>query len=141
VTDSSYLRLAVAMLAGALVGAERTLDRKPAGLRTYALVSLGTAAFVVAAGGDATSNSRVIQGVVTGIGFLGAGSIIRTDRTVHGLTSAASIWLAAALGVLAGVGQYRLTLFLIVLTLVVLRALRWAEDAWRKAAGKTTTEA
>jgi putative Mg2+ transporter-C (MgtC) family protein len=81
-----------------------------------------------------------VQGIVTGIGFLGAGSIIRTDRTVHGLTSAASIWIAAALGVLAGAGDYRLTLFLIGLTLVVLRVFRWLEDAWRKAAGKKTTE-
>jgi putative Mg2+ transporter-C (MgtC) family protein len=141
VIDTPYLRLGLATVAGAVIGAERTLDRKPAGLRTYALVSLGAAAMLLAAGNESASTSRVMQGIVTGIGFLGAGSILRTDRTVHGLTSAASIWLAAALGMTAGTGQYALTIYLVVLTLVVLVALRWLENRWKKVTGKTATEA
>ena len=97
-----FLLLAVAVGAGALIGLDREIRRKPAGLRTLALVSLGSALFVLetldllASHPDATS--RVIQGVVTGVGFLGAGSIIRghDEESVRGLTTAASIWLAAA---------------------------------------------
>ncbi len=130
--DSPYTRLAVAALLGAAVGWERTLDYKPAGLRTYALVALGSAAFLVAAGGLTPDSTRVMQGIVTGIGFLGAGTILRGDRTIHGLTSAASIWLAAGLGVLVGCGQYGVAVFLAVLTLAILRVFRVIEDRWRR---------
>ena len=130
--DSPYTRLAVAALLGAVVGWERTTDYKPAGLRTYALVSLGSAAFLVAAGGLTADSTRVMQGIVTGIGFLGAGTILRGNATIHGLTSAASIWLAAALGVLAGGGMYGVAVFLAVLTLAILRVFRVIEDRWRR---------
>jgi putative Mg2+ transporter-C (MgtC) family protein len=105
------LRLGAAVLAGALIGLDRQVRNKPAGLRTVALVSLGAAVFVLAAsGGSSDSNSRVIQGIVTGIGFLGAGSIIRgqTEETVRGLTTAASVWLAAAVGVACGLAFWPL---------------------------------
>jgi len=107
------LRLGVAVVFGAVIGLDRELRGKPAGLRTVALVALGSAAFVMTAlsaeTGIATdSTSRVIQGIVTGIGFLGAGTIIRDqpDGSVKGLTTAASVWLAAAGGVASGLAQW-----------------------------------
>jgi putative Mg2+ transporter-C (MgtC) family protein len=109
------LRLGAAVLVGALIGLDRELRGKPAGLRTVALVALGSAVFVLAAAGVGPGNSsdsisRAIQGIVTGIGFLGAGSIIRgqTEDAVKGLTTAASVWLAAAAGTACGLAQWPL---------------------------------
>ena len=121
-----FLRLAAAVGAGALIGLDRELRRKPAGLRTLALVALGSAVFVLEtidparAYTDATS--RVIQGVVTGVGFLGAGSIMRTagEESVRGLTTAASIWLAAAMGVACGLADWPLVIGGCALGLLVL---------------------
>ena len=112
-----FLRLAAAVAVGSLIGLDRELRRKPAGLRTLALVALGSAVFVLEtidpsrpAYTDGTS--RVIQGVVTGVGFLGAGSILRTasDDTVRGLTTAAAIWLAAATGIACGLANWPLVI-------------------------------
>jgi putative Mg2+ transporter-C (MgtC) family protein len=104
------LRLGAAVLVGAIIGFDREVRNKPAGLRTISLVSLGSAIFVVTTvdGATADSASRVIQGIITGIGFLGAGTIVRgqTMKSVHGLTTAASIWLAAALGVACGMAYW-----------------------------------
>ena len=121
-----FLRLAGAVGAGALIGLDRELRRKPAGLRTLALVALGSAVFILEtvdparAYTDATS--RVIQGVVTGVGFLGAGSIMRTagEESVRGLTTAASIWLAAAMGVACGLADWPLVIGGCALGLLVL---------------------
>jgi putative Mg2+ transporter-C (MgtC) family protein len=112
-----FVRLGAAVGVGALIGLDRELRRKPAGLRTLALVSLGSAVFILetvdpsrAAYTDASS--RVIQGIVTGVGFLGAGSIMRLgsvgEESVRGLTTAASIWLAAALGIACGLANWQL---------------------------------
>lgn len=106
------LRLTVALLLGALIGLERQRQHRPAGWRTHMLVSLGSALFTLVAsptlgvGMDVPSLSRVIQGVAAGIGFLGAGTILKRDdeHRVEGLTSAASVWVTAALGVAAGSG-------------------------------------
>ena len=110
--DEVLLRLGVAVVSGAIIGLDREVRDKPAGLRTMSLVSLGSAVFVLAAlGGEGTDNPLpAIQGIVTGIGFLGAGTIIRgqTDEAVRGLTTAASIWLAAALGIACGVASWPL---------------------------------
>ena len=110
-----FLRLAAAVGAGALIGLDREIRRKPAGLRTLALVALGSAVFILetvdpARGLSTEGTSRVIQGIVTGIGFLGAGSILRgtTEESVRGLTTAASIWLAAATGIACGLAQWPL---------------------------------
>ena len=122
--DEVLLRLGAAVLAGAVIGIDREIRKKPVGLRTMALVSLGSAVFVVAAAGDGTidATSRVIQGVITGVGFLGAGSIIRgdTERSVRGLTTAASIWLAAAAGVACGLAFWPLVLVACVFGLLIL---------------------
>lgn len=108
--DEIFLRLGAAALAGAVLGVNRDLRGKPAGLRTHALVTLSSAIVIVAItevaivagqqGVDAIS--RVIQGLVTGIGFLGAGVILHGQGEIRGLTSAATIWVAAALGVSYG---------------------------------------
>ena len=125
------LRLGSATLIGGLLGLNRELGGKPAGLRTNALVSLGSALIVLAslgvAGGfdpalQANVLSRSIQGIVTGIGFLGAGVILRdtTGARVHGITTAATIWLTATLGVLCGAGIWSAAVLGVVLTLVIL---------------------
>lgn len=130
------LKLLAGLLAGVAVGWERTLKRKSAGLRTFGLVGLGTAAattmFTDPLHPDAAS--RVVQGILTGIGFLGAGVIIRreSDGMPHGLTTAAAIWVTAALGCAAGLGQWRVTLTATALTLVLLfidhSVERWIQE-------------
>ena len=110
------MRLLTAVLAGAVIGLNRELHNKPAGLRTHALVSLGAALAVVTAetltrtpDHQADVVSRVVQGVITGIGFLGAGVILRDPGggRVQGLTTAAALWVTALFGVACGVGAYR----------------------------------
>ena len=117
-----FLRLGAAVIAGAIIGFDRELRQKPAGLRTMALVALGSAVFTVAATVDAASTSRVIQGVITGVGFLGAGAIIRgrTEESVRGLTTAASIWLAAAVGVACGIAFWPLVVLASAFGLLIL---------------------
>ena len=119
---------------GTLVGWERQMGRKPAGLRTHTLVCLGSTMFVlmgphaVAAFGSSNIDpTRIIHGVVTGVGFLGAGSIMRTEGYVHGLTTAASVWMVAAIGVSVGVHAYTLAVIGTVLALIVLEGFRWVE--------------
>ena len=105
------LRLVAAAVVGGLVGLNRDLHGKPTGVPTLGLVGLGSALAVltVVGGNDTAAASRVIQGIVTGIGFLGAGVIIRplAKSRVHGLTTAACVWLTAALGAACGVGAWR----------------------------------
>ncbi len=106
----SVVRLGLAALLGAVIGLQRERVHSTAGLRTHMLVSLGAAFFVLAAieaGSDTADISRVIQGLVAGVGFLGAGAILKIgDRgEVHGLTTAASIWLTAAVGTGSGLGH------------------------------------
>ena len=121
------IRLIVAAALGGLIGVERQLGGHWAGLRTHMMVGLGAAIFAVAGSrvgpsGDAT---RVIQGIAAGIGFLGAGTILKlSDRMeVMGLTTASSIWLAAAVGTSAGLALYTVAIAATVLSLVVLAAL------------------
>ncbi len=125
------LRLGSATLAGAVLGLNRELRGKPAGLRTNALVSLGSALLIlaglgIASGSDAALQanviSRAMQGIITGIGFLGAGVILRdtSGTQVHGITTAATIWLTATLGVLCGAGMWPVALLGVGLTLVIL---------------------
>jgi putative Mg2+ transporter-C (MgtC) family protein len=119
-------RLLLAVVLGAAVGFEREHALKQAGMRTLAMVSLGAAAFTVASAwgfpGD-VSTGRVAAGVVTGIGFLGAGTIFRSGDAVRGLTTAASIWTTASVGVMAGTGLYIGAAATTALALAVLRLL------------------
>jgi putative Mg2+ transporter-C (MgtC) family protein len=119
------IRLIAATLLGAVVGFERERARKPAGLRTHMLVTLGTTVFILAcsgAGMDSDGLSRVIQGIVTGIGFLGAGSILKLneERDIQGLTTAAGIWMTAAIGVAVGLGSLGVALLSTFFTVVTL---------------------
>ena len=102
-------RLGAAVLAGAALGLNRDLHGKPTGVRTFGLVGLGSAVAVLAVSNsqDVSAAGRVIQGILTGIGFLGAGVIIRTNegKQVHGLTTAACAWLTACIGVTCGAGN------------------------------------
>ena len=121
------LRLGAALVAGAVLGVNRDLRRKPAGVRTHALVSIGSALVVLTAligGGTPESLARVLQGLITGIGFLGAGVIIHheKERRIEGLTTAASIWVAAGLGAACGAGLARLVAFAIAAALIILVA-------------------
>ena len=117
-----FLRLVLAVVIGGLVGLEREVVHKPAGIRTHMLVCLGSALFVLATLETLPEESaKIIAGVATGVGFLGAGTIFRSKSAVHGLTTAASIWVVAALGLAVGVGLYLMSLVAAVLTLLVLQ--------------------
>jgi putative Mg2+ transporter-C (MgtC) family protein len=127
------VRLLVAVVAGGLIGWDRERLDKPAGLRTHMLVSLGSCAFTLLGfevsghlagrSGLEFDPTRVLQGVVGGIGFLGAGTIIQSRGHVSGITTAASVWVAGALGATAGVGAYLLTAATAVLAFVILIAV------------------
>ena len=124
------VRLFVAVILGGMLGIERELHGRWAGLRTHMMVSLGAAIFTIAALATAPNDSnevtRVIQGVAAGIGFLGAGTILKlsSQLEVKGLTTASSIWLAAALGTVAGLGEYALAASSGLVSLVVLAVMR-----------------
>jgi putative Mg2+ transporter-C (MgtC) family protein len=125
--------LLAAMVFGALIGAQRESKGKPAGLRTHTLVAMGGALFVLAPlelGMDLDGISRVIQGIVTGIGFLGAGAILklREIRQIEGLTTAAGIWITAAAGIAAGLGRWGLALAATILAFIVLSLLGRVEE-------------
>jgi putative Mg2+ transporter-C (MgtC) family protein len=123
-----YLRILYAGLLGALIGWEREVSGKAAGLRTLIIVAVSSALFVVGAQetaadhGEVIDSVRALQGIAQGVGFLGAGIILQAKREVRGLTTAASVWCAAALGYTAGVGMYLLGLFG---ALALYATLRW----------------
>jgi putative Mg2+ transporter-C (MgtC) family protein len=119
------IKLIAATLLGAVVGIQRERAGKPAGLRTHILVTLGTTVFVLACSGVGMSLdglSRVIQGIITGIGFIGAGSILKLneERDIQGLTTAAGVWMAAAIGVAVGLGSLGVALLSTLFTLIIL---------------------
>lgn len=128
-TTEIAVRLAAATLAGGIIGLNRDLRGKPAGVRTHALVTLGSAALVMLAAecglGDehhgVDAISRVVQGIITGIGFLGAGVIMRNaSGHVAGLTTAATVWVCAALGTVCGMGRWGILVISMVLVLAIL---------------------
>src|SRR5213592_4206459 len=132
----SLLRLAIAGALGGVIGLERELDEKAAGLRTHILVSLGSALFtlvsaygfsefVAGAGTSRTDPTRIAAQIVTGIGFLGAGVIFRQGFNVRGLTTAASLWLVAAVGMAAGAGFWAAAVIATAAGLISLRPLEW----------------
>jgi putative Mg2+ transporter-C (MgtC) family protein len=120
------LRLTAAAVLGAFVGYERESAGKAAGVRTHMLVALATTLFIVASlefGMSAADISRVVQGLAAGIGFLGAGAILKLadEREITGLTTAAGIWMTAAVGVAVGLGRWGTAVISVALTLVILR--------------------
>lgn len=131
------LRLLVAALAGGLLGIDRERAGKAAGLRTHMLVAIAAALFVLIpkqAGMSDADISRVIQGIVSGIGFLGAGAILRAESedAVRGLTTAAGIWLTAAIGIAAGLGRETTAILGAVLASLVLTALTRVSKFFRR---------
>jgi putative Mg2+ transporter-C (MgtC) family protein len=137
------VRLGAATVAGGLIGLNRDLQGKPIGLKTLGLVGLATAMVVLLAdpSGDTTKisseSSRVIQGILTGIGFLGAGVIVRAQHhfSVHGLTSAACTWLTACVGIACGVGQWRIVMVALAITFTLLIVGRWLEGGLHRMLG------
>ena len=141
-TDNELIqRLLLAVVIGGLIGAERELRRKSAGFRTNILIALGSALFTISSLTLAPTGepTRIAAQIVTGIGFLGAGTILRNRDGVHGLTTAATVWVNAALGVAAGGGQFRLTIIAGVITLGVLLVLGPIEAAIELRAGPKRT--
>jgi putative Mg2+ transporter-C (MgtC) family protein len=135
-------RLGLALAGGALIGIDRDLHGKSAGLRTFGLVSVGTAAVTISAVAEIQPSpenvGRVVQGVLTGIGFLGAGVILqRTDRPrVTGLTTAASVWFTACYAVICGLGEYPLALATFGLGFLLLLGGRAVERLAERVFGK-----
>jgi len=138
-TDA-IIRAGIALGLGAVFGLEREWQDKPAGIRTYALVSEGAALFMVAsillgqqvveAGNTAYDPSRIGSTIVQGIGFLAGGVILATGRSVRNLTTAAGIWVTAAVGLLVGAGFYRVPIAAVGGTIVFLTIFRWLEHRY-----------
>ncbi|WP_310427090.1 MgtC/SapB family protein [Chamaesiphon sp. VAR_48_metabat_135_sub] len=151
-SDSNLLdltiRLSIAIVAGGSIGLDRYIHHKAGGLRTHMLVSLGAALFTIVPIAlvigtasqyenrtDIDSLGRIVQGIAAGVGFLGAGEILHTATSAHqdtpirvtGLTSAASIWVTAAIGVIAGCGLWKLAIVATVMTISILTGLKYLE--------------
>ncbi|MCI0421158.1 MAG: MgtC/SapB family protein, partial [Acidobacteria bacterium] len=131
-----YERLLAAAFLGGVVGFERERSAKTAGLRTHTLVALGSALFTVISflvyrqfnGTLAGYDSRVVANIITGIGFIGGGVILQTQERIKGITTAASLWTTAAIGVASGFGFYREAAFTVLLVYVILRFLWFVEE-------------
>jgi putative Mg2+ transporter-C (MgtC) family protein len=134
------LRLVASLLIGGLIGLERSYHGRPAGFRTHSLVCLSTSLLMLVTvyethwfpslseGRISLDPTRMAQGIMTGIGFLGAGTIMKEGLSVRGLTTAASIWITAAIGILVGIGFYVPAVIATVLTLGTLSVFRWIES-------------
>ncbi len=130
------LRLTVGLVLGAIIGFERELHRQPAGFRTHSLVSLGAALFTVVSAfgftGDLVDPTRIAAQIVSGIGFIGAGTILQYRGHIRGLTTAASLWSVAAIGTAAGAGLFVTAVVGTVLILVILSILDRVESLARR---------
>ena len=124
---TDLIRIVLAVVLGAAVGMEREISGKAAGLRTNVLICLGAAVFTIIskqmAGAQQDSITRIAAGIVTGVGFLGAGAIIRERASVLGLTTAATIWLVASIGMACGAGAYFLAVATTLIAIIVLMGL------------------
>ena len=136
-------RLVIALVCGILIGLERQLRQRSAGLTTNALVSVGACVFIlisetvianaVAAGGPVNNdNLRVLAQIVTGMGFLGAGVILRDGFTIHGLNSATTLWCSAAVGSMCGYGLWREAVIAVLVILFINWVLKWVERIMEK---------
>ena len=141
-TSELVLRLFAAAVIGSGIGIDREVRGKPAGMRTHAMVSLGAALVTIVVVRIAPPNvehvdaiSRVIQGIIAGVGFLGGGAILKSPESIHGLTTAASIWFVAALGTACGTGQWVAALVAVVFALVILVGGQVAEKYVRRLFG------
>lgn len=130
------VRLTAGLALGAIIGFERELHRQPAGFRTHSLVALGASLFAIVSGygfgGDNADPTRIAAQIVSGIGFIGAGTILQYRGHIRGLTTAASLWAVAAVGMATGTGLYMLAVVGTVLILVVLALLDRIEEMARR---------
>ena len=133
------MRLGVGLVLGAVIGFERELHRQPAGFRTHALVALGSALFTIVSaygfGGSTVDPTRIAAQIVSGIGFIGAGTILQHRGNIRGLTTAASLWSVAAIGMAAGAGMLAMAAIGTTLILVVLSVLDRIEELVRRRLG------
>jgi len=134
------LRLLVASILAGIIGYERQVSGKAAGVRTHMMVGLSCAAFVLApleSGMDLADVSRVLQGVVAGIGFIGAGAILKAtaEREVQGLTTAAAVWMTASIGIAAGLGRFGVAMFSVALAWLILAVVNRLAPAGRQGSG------
>ena len=123
------LKLLIAVGLGALIGFERELKHRPAGLRTHMLVSLGATIFTVSSLTFDVEPARIAAGIVAGIGFLGAGNIIAHKGHVQGITSAATLWVVAGIGLSVGIGEYFIAIFSSVLIFAILQLGRFEKKS------------
>jgi putative Mg2+ transporter-C (MgtC) family protein len=140
ISPSPCGRLAASLVIGGMIGLERSYHSRPAGFRTHSLVCLSTSLLMLVSvyethwfptasqGRISLDPTRMAQGIMTGIGFLGAGTIMKEGVSVRGLTTAASIWITAAIGILIGIGFYLPAVLASVLTLITLSVFRWIES-------------
>ncbi|PJE64875.1 MAG: magnesium transporter MgtC [Candidatus Ryanbacteria bacterium CG10_big_fil_rev_8_21_14_0_10_43_42] len=135
-TGHIFLQLILAVFLGMMIGVEREHRRKAAGMRTYALVSMGAALFTIMSVAEFSplasfgtpDPTRIISQVVVGIGFIGGGLIVLQGDKVMGLTTAAALWVAAAIGIAVGLQMYMVSVFATILTLLVVWAFRFVEE-------------
>jgi putative Mg2+ transporter-C (MgtC) family protein len=137
ITPFSWASIFTALLCGGLIGLERQLKGKPTGIRTCSLIIFGTYIFMasstyVSAGAAMTDPSRIIGQIITGIGFLGAGVMLSKGRSVYGVTSAATIWALAAIGICIGIGQLASAIKLSVVVVLVLFGVDQFEEHTQK---------
>lgn len=128
---SNIFAILLAVCCGAAIGLERQLKHKPAGLRTNILICLGAAVFTIISrqmAGDKDSITRIAAQIVTGVGFLGAGAVIQDRGGIHGLTTAATIWLVASVGMACGAKLYALAVISTLIAIIVLVGLRRLEN-------------
>ena len=129
IVTEDLIKLLMAILIGGIIGAERELRNKTAGLRTITLITIGATLFTMLSMRFSGGSDRVASTIVSGVGFLGAGAIMFSEGKVKGLTTASSIWVAAALGMAIGTGDYQLSLMFAAAVLVVLWLFAWF-DRW-----------
>lgn len=124
ITKTEIAKLVLALVIGAIIGAEREYRTKSAGFRTVILITVGSTLFTIISN-LMTNDARVASNIVTGIGFLGAGAIFKEGANVKGLTTATTIWISAAIGMAIGVGQYEFAFVSLTIVMVVLIGFSW----------------
>lgn len=128
-SEEMFIRLFAAMLAGFLLGFEREMQRKAAGIRTIAIICVSSTLFtIVGSHMPGTTGDRVASNILTGVGFIGAGVIFRGGFTIDGITTAATIWISAAIGMAIGIGAFGLAATTVAITLFILWGLSYVED-------------
>jgi putative Mg2+ transporter-C (MgtC) family protein len=128
--NQEVIKLLLSALLGCAVGLEREVRRKPAGFRTLALICVGSTVFTICSYklGGVGNPDRIAANIITGVGFLGAGVIFRNGFSVSGITTATTIWIAAALGMLIGIGEFPLAFLVLVLSLIILWLLQYLQN-------------